>query len=157
MPVNDQDARALTYLARRLREETLGAGKWDEAGIHAVVSELIGQHLVTTIERVMGHAVDTEARTPGAIRRPYTPTTKPLSRPLDVAPVGSRCTVCGEQAARCGQLWKPTGNRELDGAQGRHVFASPIERDTDLAPVIAELKGHLEPTREVLHDTKGEA
>lgn len=69
----DQDARALTHLARRLRTETHGAGEWDEAGIYAVVAELIGQNLEITCERVLRHAADPEARTPGAIRRPFTP------------------------------------------------------------------------------------
>ena len=148
MPVNDQDARALTYLARRLREETLGAGKWDEAGIHAVVSELIGQHLVTTIERVVGHAVDVEARTPGAIRRPYAPATKPMSRPLEHLAPQDRCKTCAKSRTDCAR--NPWGDHEFEPG----VFKP---RENDLAPVIAELKGHLEPTREVLHDTKGEA
>ena len=73
MPTNDQDARALTYLACRLRNETPKAGKWDDAGTHAVIAKLIGHNLATTIERVTRHAADPEAKTPGAINRPFTP------------------------------------------------------------------------------------
>lgn len=73
MTTNDQDARALTYLARRIRKETHGCREWDDAGTYAVIAELIGQNLAITIERVTRHAADPEAKTPGAIRRPFTP------------------------------------------------------------------------------------
>jgi hypothetical protein len=70
---NDQDARALTYLARRLRTETHGCREWDDAGTYAKISELTGQNLALTIERVLCHATDPEAKTPGAILRNFTP------------------------------------------------------------------------------------
>lgn len=73
MPTTDQDARALTYLATRLRAETPGAGKWDDAGTYAVIAGLIGQSLAVTIERVVRHAADKDAKTPGAIWRPFVP------------------------------------------------------------------------------------
>ena len=73
MPLTDQDARALTYLATRLRAETPGAGKWDDAGTYAVIAGLVGQSLAVTIERVVRHAADKDAKTPGAIRRPFVP------------------------------------------------------------------------------------
>lgn len=73
MPLTDQDARALTYLAGRLRAETPGAGRWDDAGTHSVIAGLIGQNLAVTIERVVRHAADKDAKTPGAINRPFVP------------------------------------------------------------------------------------
>ncbi|HET7386986.1 MAG TPA: hypothetical protein VFJ19_10025 [Nocardioidaceae bacterium] len=73
MPTTDQDARALTYLAKRLREETHGANRWDEAGIFAVIAKRAGQNLAATIEAVTRHAADATAKTPGAINRPFTP------------------------------------------------------------------------------------
>src|SRR5690348_11461906 len=73
MPTTDQDARALTYIAKRLREETYGACRWDEAGIHAVVKQLVGRNLPTVVEQVTRHASDPEAKTPGAINRPFLP------------------------------------------------------------------------------------
>lgn len=79
--LNDQDARALTYLARRIRQETTGAAEWDEAGIYAKVTELRGQSLAQAIERVTRHAADIEARTPGAILRPFTPAAAGPVRP----------------------------------------------------------------------------
>ena len=69
----ERDAQALAYLAERLREETHGAGPWDEAGIWAVIKPLVGRNLAITIEQVTRHAADPEAKTPGAITRPFLP------------------------------------------------------------------------------------
>lgn len=73
MPTTDQDARALTYIVKRLREETYGASRWDETGIHAVITKLIGRNLPTVVEQITRHASDPEAKTPGAINRPFLP------------------------------------------------------------------------------------
>jgi hypothetical protein len=136
MSTTERDARALTYLARRLREDTHGAGKWDEPGVWAEVSALIGQNLAIAIERVTRHAADPEAKTPGAIRRPYVPGPPAPVMERNIAPVGSRCTVCGEVETRCRQLWA-----------GDHEFTRPIPRDVDLTPVITEVKSHRKPMR----------
>lgn len=80
MPATDRDAQALAYLARRLREETFGCREWDDAGTYAVIkAELVGKQLAHAAETVLAHATDPEARTPGAIRRPFTP--KPDGQP----------------------------------------------------------------------------
>ena len=71
--VNEQDARALAYLAGRLRTETDGACEWDAPGIWAEVKALLGRNLAITAEQVLRHAGDPTAKTPGAIRRPFTP------------------------------------------------------------------------------------
>lgn len=73
MTVKLEDAQALTYIAVRLRQETYGCAKWDHAGTFSVIRELIGQNYSETLHRVIGHAMDPEARTPGAIRRPFVP------------------------------------------------------------------------------------
>jgi hypothetical protein len=62
----------------------------------------------------------------------------------DVAPVGSRCTVCGEQETRCQSLWALTGDPERDGHQGRHEFTRPHARDVDITPAVVEVKGHIQ-------------
>jgi hypothetical protein len=62
----------------------------------------------------------------------------------DVAPVGSRCTVCGEQETRCQSLWALTGDPERDGHQGRHEFTRPHARDVDITPTVVEVKGHIQ-------------
>lgn len=73
MPTTKRDLQALHYLAQRLREETRGAGKWHDNGLTAVLSKLEGHNLAITIERVCRHAADAEAKTPGAIDRPFVP------------------------------------------------------------------------------------
>ena len=73
MTTTTRDAQALTYLAVRIREDTHGCGKWDQNGTYAIIAELVGQNLGETIRRVVGHASDPEARTPGAIKRPFVP------------------------------------------------------------------------------------
>jgi hypothetical protein len=73
MTVTKGDVQALTWLARRLREDTHGCGQWDAAGTYAVISEHLGHNLAETLHCVIGHALDPEARTPGSIRRPFIP------------------------------------------------------------------------------------
>lgn len=100
MPTNDQDARALTYLAKRLRDETHGAARWDDAGTYAEVAKLVGQNLASVVERVTRHAADPKAVTPGAIRRPFLP-----DAPAHEAPrpprVGEFCHYCGRALTAC--------------------------------------------------------
>lgn len=101
MPTTDRDIQALTYLAGRIREETKGAGEWDAAGIHAELKHLIGQNLPITIERVTRHAADKDAKTPGAIRRPFVPDapTPGVRHPVKA---GEDCRVhVGEHAHAC--------------------------------------------------------
>jgi hypothetical protein len=99
MPTTDQDLRALTYLARRLRDETHGCAQWDEAGTFACLkTELAGQNLLIACQRVLGHATDPEAKTPGAIKRPFTP--EPTHAP-DRPRYDPRlvCHICGHRQA----------------------------------------------------------
>lgn len=97
MPLTDQDARALTFLARRLRTETHGCREWDDAGTYAKIAELIGQNLALSIERVLCHSTDPEAKTPGAILRPFTP-----PKPSDQPKAAARPLKRDEQCPRCG-------------------------------------------------------
>src|SRR3546814_2751102 len=46
----DQDARALAYLAGRIRAD-VGASHWGAAGIEAVIAKLVGRELAPTVER----------------------------------------------------------------------------------------------------------
>jgi len=104
MTTTEQDARALTYLATRLRAETHKANAWDQAGTFAVISELIGQSLPLVTERVTRHASDPKAKTPGAIRRPFVPDApkseayKPPKReeacPIHLAHYRDNCAGC---------------------------------------------------------------
>lgn len=81
MPTTDQDARALAYLAGRLREETSGCREWDQVGTFTIVkAELVGKNLAYAVEAVLCHGTDPDAKTPGAIKRPFLPP-KPSEKP----------------------------------------------------------------------------
>lgn len=102
MTTTIRDAQALTYLATRLRDETHGCAKWDQAGTYAVIRELIGQNLAETIHRIVGHALDPEARTPGAIRRPFVPTRTDEPGRRQPAKAGEDCRLHpGEYVGSC--------------------------------------------------------
>ena len=103
MTTTPRDVQALTYLARRLRDDTMGAGPWDAAGTNAIISKFVGQNLALTIERVTRHAADPTARTPGAIERPFVPDA-PVAGPRFPARAGAvdECrTHPGEHADNC--------------------------------------------------------
>ena len=118
----DQDLRALTYLARRLRDETLGCAQWDEAGTFACLkAELAGQNLLISAQRVLAHATDRDAKTPGAIKRPFTPepTSATARMPYDPRKI---CTVCNQPEAKC----RAAGDHEfLSIERARAVRSSP--------------------------------
>lgn len=140
MPLTAQDARALTYLARRLRDDTHGAREWDEAGTYAVVSRLIGQHLATSIERVMRHAGDPEARTPAAIERPFLPDPATPGPRIPARPADECRTHPGEYADAC----RGCAADRLAGTP----TARPTSTTTDHAAGIARVRAALATTPE---------
>ena len=73
MPTTEQDARALTFIACRIRAETFGAREWDEPGTFAEIKKFIGHNLPLTVERVTRHASDPHAQRPSAMQRPFVP------------------------------------------------------------------------------------
>jgi hypothetical protein len=98
MPTSDQDLRALTYLTRRLRDETHGCNQWDEAGTFANLKDaLAGQNLLIACQRVLGHATDPEAKTPGAIKRPFIPEPATPTPPRIVYDPRQVCHDCGRR------------------------------------------------------------
>lgn len=101
MPTTERDIQALTYLAMRLRAETPGARTWDEPGTATVFAAMKGHNLAISVERVLKHATDPEARTPGAINRTFTPK-------RDQHPRGAFPPKSGEECAdHVGQLPPP--------------------------------------------------
>lgn len=104
MTFNIRDAQTLTYLAVRLRQETYGCGKWDHAGTYSVIRELIGQGFAENLHRVIGHAMDPEARTPGAMRRPFVPKRQDEPGRRQPAKAGEDCKAHpGEYVGSCRQ------------------------------------------------------
>lgn len=136
MTTTQRDAQALVYIATRLRAETRGCGQWDDVGTYSVIRELIGQNLAEVVHRVIGHAVDPDAKTPGSIRRPFVPkrTDEPGRR--QPAKAGEDCKRHpGEYVGSCRacaveRLDAPTDPIVVDGdtSAGRALLASIRER-----------------------------
>jgi hypothetical protein len=132
--VNEQDVRALTYLAARIRSETSGCGKWDEAGIAAKISELRGQGLAQAVERVARHAADRDARTPAAILRPFLPDAQTTVARVQYDPA-TACDIC----ARPADVHRP---------HDEHDFISTLDArrrrpDVDAAARVQDIKQHI--------------
>lgn len=129
--IDDQEIRAIAFLTARCRPSS--ATRWNEAGIAAKVREVAHLDLGTVIIAAIQAAQDRDAATPGVIPGPgphwRNPETAPRPTP-NVAPLGSRCTVCSETEERCRRLWT-----------GDHEFERPRPRNVDLEPVVTELKG----------------
>lgn len=141
--LTDQDARALTFLACRIRKELHGAREWDEAGTYAVVAELIGHNLALTVERVTRHAADVEAKTPGSIRRPFLPDA-PTAGPRFPAKAGTDCrTHPGEWADSCRAC---AADRIAGDVTPIRRPAPAPGRDT-VAERVAELRRNVTPLR----------
>lgn len=158
----DQDARALTYLARRLRDETHGCARWDDAGTYAVIARLVGQNLALTIERVTRHAADPEARTPGAIERPFVPDpTKPPTPRRDWPDDAHRCRTCSLDKAGHDRLnantptpevhpWETKrGDLRLPGDQVHAVVAELRDHKASQPPPRPEVETGTEGTERV--------
>jgi hypothetical protein len=140
MPVTTRDIQALVYLARRLRDETHGCRQWDEAGTFAnLKAALAGQNLLISMQRVMGHATDPEAQTPGAIKRPFVPEAK-VAVVREVFDEAETCAVCYERRAKCREL--------ASHADDGHVFIA-VDRNRSVASkkAPAEIRAAIAPTR----------
>jgi hypothetical protein len=73
MSIDDQELRALAFLALRVRKATNGAGPWDEPGLMANLRKLQTRNLHLTIEHVLRHAADPAAKSPGVLLGSFTP------------------------------------------------------------------------------------
>lgn len=101
MPLDDQELRALAFLALRVRKATFGCGPWDEAGLMANLRKVANRNLHMTIEHVLRHAADPNAKSPGVLAGSYTPPAPKAERfrPLKAS---EQCRRCGGQRGACG-------------------------------------------------------
>jgi hypothetical protein len=102
MPVTDQQARAIAFLACAVRPH--GASKWDEAGVLANVLKVRDRSLSSVVIATMQAAEDRNANSPGVL-----PTAGPHWRnpesaprpPLNTWEADLICTTCSRPEASC--------------------------------------------------------
>lgn len=73
MSIDEQELRALAFLALRVRKATHGCAPWDEPGLMANLRKIQNRNLHMTIEHVLRHAADPNAKSPGVIVGSFTP------------------------------------------------------------------------------------
>ena len=102
MTVDRNDIGALAYLGRRIREETIGASKWDEPGIAAGIRRMIdrGFGFDECLDQVVAHARDKSAKNPGVLGHPVT-TPPPEPRPRRGVTRDQQCPTCGLRKVQC--------------------------------------------------------
>lgn len=140
MPIDDQELRAIQFLAERVRKSTSGAAPWDSAGLTSNLRKLASRNLHMTIEHVMRHAADPAAKTPGVLAGGYTPdapTSSGIPRPPKRA----------EQCPRCG------GRKGGCYCRLEHLAAAYDDEDTAVEPV--DKQTALEAARAALVAAKG--
>lgn len=145
MPVTDQDARALAYLAARMRPH--GARRWDEAGIVAAIGKVKHLALADVALAVARAADDRSLETPapiGNVRSSCWRERNP-DRPAEHKPYVREhtCGICGFPETECRARWS-----EEDHKFERMGSIEPLEKN-EAVEVVTELKNHLQPMRQV--------
>ena len=129
MPLTDQDIRALTFLAKRVRDETCAsnsrARQWDEDGTYANIAKVRHMHLADVTLSTIRAADDPAAQTPGVIANTQAPNWQERgTRPVEREPYDrhSFCGTCGQTQSRC------ESNPHAD-----HTFETAEQRDARVA------------------------
>lgn len=99
MTTTDDDLRAIDHLVQSIRAD-LKLSRWDEQGVRSVLTSLRHLPIAELAHRAIGHAADPEARTPGSLKRPFTPTVAVEATPRNPK-AGEGCEVCGRWPHQC--------------------------------------------------------
>lgn len=105
MPVTDQQARALAFLAAAVRPYR--APTWDEAGIVANIAKVRDRDLALVAMAVIRAAADPALKSPGVIPTNGPHWTEKLTEPKwqpEVLTPAERCSVCSQREDRCRAL-----------------------------------------------------
>lgn len=153
MPVNEQQARAITFLAMAARPT--GAPRWDEGGVYANVMKVADRAVGAVTIAVIQAAEDRNAQSPGVI-----PTNGPHWRDPAAAPTEERprfdamrtCSVCSLTREACELRWAnaPDGHVfvSVDRARAGRVVAAETARAGSEAAKAALIETRTWPTRE---------
>lgn len=159
MPVTQQEARAIAFLAHNRRATLHGATNWDEAGIIAALAKVAQLDLADVTMAAMRAAADRTLETPGAIGNPSSPCWRERVQAETGAPRrdfdrGTHCGTCSEPEDRCRARW--ADDHEFEPIGRALAAAAPIpdnvreliparETRRDRAPYLPE---HATPERE---------
>ncbi|HEY9352594.1 MAG TPA: hypothetical protein VIP28_05060 [Nocardioides sp.] len=140
MPVTDQDARALAYLAARMRPH--GARRWDEAGIIAAIGKVKHIALADVALAVVRAADDRTLETPAPIGnlRSTCWRERNANRPAEHKPYvrEDTCGTCSLPESECRLRWEDDHEFERMGS----IQQLPKEEAVE---VVTELKNHVQP------------
>lgn len=100
MPIDDQELRAIAFLALRVRRATPGAGPWDEDGLITNLRKIANRNLHLTIEHVLRHAADSAAKSPGVLVGRFTPEA-PKTERAHPPKRNEQCPRCGGRLPDC--------------------------------------------------------
>lgn len=137
MPVTDQQARALAFLAAAARPS--GARRWDEPGIVAAIAKVKHLHLADVALAAMRAADDRTLETPGAIGNPASSCWRERNADRPRASVRSAGPWC-----------KSCGDTKDEHSAGDHKFEERVEAAVDTAHLPEDLATELAKTRAVL-------
>lgn len=100
MTVTKDQAQMLTSLAIACRPN--GARRWDSAGTMAAIGKVADRDLASVVIAVVRVASDRDVDSPGIIPTAgshWSEAAAVRTRPLNVAPPGTRCTICDKPEA----------------------------------------------------------
>lgn len=139
MSIDDQELRALHFLALRVRRATSGAGPWDADGLMTNLRKIADRNLHLTVEHVLRHAADPNAKTPGVIVGSFTPEAPKATPKLHPPKKADECRhhpgqypppYCGPCATE-GRAW----------GDDQATPTSPADREASLAACREALRG----------------
>lgn len=141
--LDDRQVQALAFLASTTRPR--GATRWDAPGLVAFIRKLLDRGLSAQeiVDRTMRHAWDPHAKTPGVLLSPAHTEPDKGNPVIYPARRGEDCKLhAGERREHCRAC-------AADRLVGDTTSPPNLHRDVDLAPVVAELKGHTTTQRAV--------
>lgn len=134
--IDDQELRAIQFLAERVRKATSGAAPWDSAGLAANLRKLADRNLHMTIEHVLRHAADPAAKTPGVLAGAYTPPAPTSAGRPHPPRKHEQCTRCGGMLPDCA-----CKREHLAATYDDETPAERMDREAAMAAARAALRG----------------
>lgn len=138
--IDDQELRAIQFLAERVRKATSGAGPWDSHGLTANLRKLAGRNLHLTIEHVLRHAADPKAKNPGVLLGSYTPEAPTSAGHPHPPRREEACPICGGHLGACPCQRAPRAyDEDTAPSTQRPRPADPATKAAAIAAARAEL------------------